>query len=363
MNTLKVVHIVEALSAGIHSYLKDLARVFDTIDNVETTIIYSDKRKEIDALKVREDFPESTKMIMVPMQREIAPFADIKSYALLKQKLKEIQPDVVHLHSSKAGVIGRIAASALKPKPKIYYTPHGYSFLRKDVSPFTRSVYRTIEKSMQKLYGGVTIACGDTEFEYAKALGSSRLVRNGVNFLKYEGVVKSDFKEKQQLTVGIVGRITAPRRPELFNRIAEANPQFNFVWVGDGELRDVLVAKNIKVSGWFYNSSDVLNCLKNIDIYIQTSAWEGLPIALLEAMALKIPVLATNVVGNKDVIRSGENGYLFKDEKEASVILKTLSDFEKRSEIGMNGYLTCKERFNSSKNFKNLAEVYQNAPQ
>ena len=95
-----------------------------------------------------------------------------------------------------------------------------------------------------------------------------------------------------------------------------------------------------------------------IDVYLQTSLWEGLPIAVLEAMAFKKPVLATNVIGNKDVVLHGETGYLFDDEEELGGYIKLLLNESHRLSLGKRGLARVERYFDSNKNFKGLEEIY-----
>ncbi|MGO4912427.1 glycosyltransferase [Leeuwenhoekiella sp. W20_SRS_FM14] len=357
MNKLKVVHIVEALGGGVYTYFINLTHVLAAHSNIDLTIIYSDKRQEIDPNKVAEDFHPNTTLVKIPMLREISPRYDFIAFKQLRYALKKLKPDVLHLHSSKAGILGRLAFLATyRFNTKLYYTPHGYSFLRKDISSFKRFVFLTIEFLSQKLTGGTIIACGDTELHYSKKIGPSLLVRNGINFDSAPQQLP-----QRSITVnkiGILGRITYARNPSLFNDIALQNPNLNFIWIGDGELRALLTAPNIEITGWFKDRSEGLCVLETIDVYLQTSLWEGLPIALLEAAARKLPIIATAIIGNKDIIANGKNGFLFKDASEFSNTIAKLTTAQDRDRIGKANFERCKLLFDSSRNFAKLISIY-----
>lgn len=357
---MKVVHVIEALGGGVYTYFKDLSFYFGddkVVKEISTTIIYSGNRKEIDPEKIESQFSKGVSLIKINMVRDFSPIQDFKSILHLRKELQKLNPDVIHLHSSKAGVLGRIACFLLFKRKKIFYTPHGYSFLRTDISNLTKKTYWLIEKSFQQLFGGVTIACGDTEYEIAKKIGKSMLIRNGINI---EEVRLQHIKTQNQiLTIGIVARITTARNPELFNAIALRFPDFNFVWIGDGELNSTLTAPNIRITGWFMDRNEALKELNTIDIYIQTSLWEGLPIAVLEAMAMKKPVLATNVIGNKDIIFHNETGFLFNEIEELDRFLELLKDDKTRNQFGDNALKRCNDLFDKNKNFTALAALYQ----
>lgn len=357
---LKVVHVIEALGGGVYTYFRDLSTFFgnDEINkNVETIIIYSGNRKEIDAQKIKSEFSDGVKLIQVNMVRELSPFQDLKSAYNLARELKKINPDIIHLHSSKAGVLGRIAYFFMFKKKKLFYTPHGYSFLRTDISSTFRTFYWTIEKGFQRFFGGTIVACGDTEQKIAQKLGPAKLVRNGIDIVSVQEHYAPHQNEK--LTIGIMARITAARNPEMFNQIALKFPAFNFVWIGDGELKHLITAPNIRITGWILDRKTVLKELNNIDVYMQISLWEGLPIAVLEAMALQKPVIATNIIGNKDAVLHEKTGFLFSDIAELDSFFEILKDEKTRSKFGENALARCRELFDKNQNFKQLLKLYQ----
>lgn len=168
---LKNLHIIEALGGGVYTYFKDLSYFFsqeDIMNNHKTVIIYNDKRNEILPEKIREDFGNKVELIKLNMEKELNFSQDLISTYKLAKLIRKIKPDTIHLHSSKASIIGRWASFLSFNKQKLYYTPHGYSFLRKDISNTKRLLFKFIEKYTQFIFGGVTIACGDTEYEIAK---------------------------------------------------------------------------------------------------------------------------------------------------------------------------------------------------
>ncbi len=357
---MRVVHIVEALGGGVYTYFKDLTNFFgneaENLD-LQTTVIYSAKRKEIDPKNIERDFSSKIALIEVDMEKELSLIKDLKATLKLRKVLKELNPDVIHLHSSKAGVIGRWANFTLFSNKKVFYTPHGYAFIRQDISASKQKLYKFIEKYTQLFFGGTTIACGDTEYEIAKSLGKAELVRNGVNFNILEPFYKPVINTR--LKIGVVGRITAQKNPKLFNDIALLYPQHDFVWIGDGELRHLLTAENIHISGWFVDNLELLPQLNELDIYLQTSLWEGLPIAVLEAMALRKPILATNVIGNKDIVIPGVSGFLFDKIEDIDPLMKQLEDKTSRLNMGQQAYEQCKRDFNKDLNFFKLISIYK----
>lgn len=357
---MKVVHIIEALGGGVYTYFRDLSTFFGDEEqnkSIHTTIIYSGNRKEIDPENIKKDFSDGVDLVEINMVREFSPVQDLKSTYKLWQELKKINPDIIHLHSSKAGVLGRIAHFFLFKKKKMFYTPHGYAFLRTDISTFKKKLYWLVEKGIQQLFGGTTIACGDTEYEIAKTIGESKLVRNGIDIPGVTSNLTTD-NRNEKLTIGIMARITAARNPQLFNEIALRFPNLNFVWIGDGDLNHLITAPNIRITGWILDRKKVLKELNNIDIYMQTSLWEGLPISILEAMAFKKPAIANNIIGNKDAVLHGKTGFLFENIDELKNYFEILKDEETRASFGENAFVRCQNLFDKNKNFKELSGIY-----
>lgn len=356
---VKIVYIIEALGGGVYTYFKSLLPFLDQQEGKTIYLIYSGKRKEVNPDKIRGDFPKSVHLIEVDMERNLAPIQDIKATLKIRKILLEIQPDIIHLHSSKAGVIGRWAAAISRIKAPVFYTPHGYSFLKLDISKNKRNLFYNIEKYTQKIFGGTTIACGESEYEMARKIGPSTLINNGIRLEQINAYRAPHFNKR--LTFGTLGRILPQKNPELFNQIALLHPQYDFIWIGDGENRNLLTAPNIKITGWSTNNLEIFPLLNQVDVYLQTSLWEGLPIAILEAMALKKPILATDIAGNRDLVEPGKNGYLFQSATDTLTLLKK---FESKIEIEKMGVASSNmvlEHFDTEKNFEKMLKIYEEA--
>jgi glycosyltransferase involved in cell wall biosynthesis len=356
---IKVLHIVEALGGGVYTYIKDLSIFFGKHNMIFDTIIaYSSKRPEVSNLDLKKELSNGVKLIELDMNKEIS-LKDFKSVYELTKLCKSLQPQIIHLHSSKAGILGKFVSLFYK-KAIVFYTPHGYSFIRKDINFIKKQFYYYIEKFTTKFLGGTTIACGDSEFEYAKKMGKTLLVRNGINIEYILNKFNPTEARNKCITVGTVGRISYTKNPQLFNKIALNNPNLNFVWIGDGESRKVISAPNISVTGWL-NREEVFTYLNQLDIYVQTSLWEGLPIAPLEAMTFQKPILATNIGGNKDIVLHGKTGFLFTNENDIQEYIEILKDAAIRKKMGKAGLKRCMENFDLNKNFTILKNIYSDS--
>ena len=146
------------------------------------------------------------------------------------------------------------------------------------------------------------------------------------------------------------------KNPTLFNQIAEAMPEVNFLWIGDGEMRGELTSSNIEITGWADRKSALMKSM-NADVFMLTSLWEGLPISLLEAMYIKKPCVVNNVIGNRDVIHNGENGFVCNEVKEfVEAIRESRGDTAQM--YAEKAYQDVLEKYNTNVMAKKYTQIY-----
>ncbi|HEY8892862.1 MAG TPA: glycosyltransferase [Clostridium sp.] len=333
----KVIYVVESFGSGVYTFLTQLSN--SVVESYEVVIIYSVRKETPENFK--NDFNSEIKFIQIDMCRGLNPFKNIKALLQLKKILKKEKPHIIHLHSSIAGFLGRITCYANRfDMEKVFYNPHGFSFLQQNESKFKRKLFYGLEWFASRL-GGFTVGCSLGELEEALKISEKCInINNGIdtnkldviideNYLKTNYSIINKSENNNKLKIGTVGRICYQKNPELFNDIAKSFAEYDFIWIGDGELKYKLLADNIKVTGWS-DRKEVIKELMDIDIFILTSLWEGLSISLLEAMYLGKPVIVTNVIGNKDVINNNINGYIVNDLNE---YIKTINNITKNNII------------------------------
>ncbi len=350
--TYKIVHVTEPFSGG----------VFDFLVNITT---HTPEFKHIIIHGLREDEKENYHLFSnnvefvswKSVQREIDLKKDFLALKELVNILKNLDFDILHLHSSKAGFLGRLAARILKKQNRVVYTPHGVSFLRKDISNFKRQFFVFLEKTANKM-GGVVVACSESEAEEFKKIGiKAKYVSNGID-CSYKNAGKNQINVKK-ITIGTVGRIVYQKNPKLFNEIAKFFKDIEFVWIGDGDLRNELTSSNIKVTGWM-KKEFMEKELKNFDIYLSTSLWEGLPLSVLEAMCFQKPLILSNCVGNIDLVSNEYNGFIYNSKDEAvSIIRDLIKDKEKLLKMGENSFYILKSNFSVKKMIEGYTEIYK----
>lgn len=339
---MKVLHIVESFGGGVYDFIKDFT---ENTPKYQHTILYGKRENLKDGFE--DEFRENINFILWKnAKREISLKDDFLAIKELITLLKKEKFDVIHLHSSKAGFLGRVAARICNQQNKIIYTTHGISFSRKDVSNRKLKLYILLEK-IGSLCGRRTIACSKSEAEFIQSKGiKCSYINNGIKIK--DKFLRIGNKEGKELKIVTVGRITIQKNPELFNKIAEnfiENKNIRFVWIGDGELKEQLSSKNIEITGWL-KQENVRKQLMEGDIYLSTSSWEGLSLAILQAMENRLPLVLSNCIGNIDLVKENFNGFLFKDKEQAIEKINFLiKGREKIKELGENSYLLLKKEF------------------
>lgn len=355
----KIVHIVESFGGGVYSVLADL--INNTSKDFEITILYGQRKETPENFE--QDFNKNVKFIKIDnFTRSINLKKDLKAIKEVKQNIKIINPDIVHLHSSKAGIIGRLAVNGRKTK--MFYNPHGFSFLKQDDSKIKRIIYWWIEKITAILNKKCTIiGCSQGEYLEAKKLNkNAACINNGINIELLNELTK-DLKPKKidfdNLKVCTVGRIGYQKNPKLFNQIAEAFPNIQFTWIGDGEDKEKrnLTAENISITGW-QDKKGVLKSLNDHDIFILCSLWEGMPISLLEAMYIKKICIVSNVIGNRDVIENEKNGYIANDLEQYINLINNIKKDRKNDEVINNAHESVTTEYNTGKMTNEYKERY-----
>jgi glycosyltransferase involved in cell wall biosynthesis len=344
-----VVHILEPFASGVTTAVISITQQLPKINHL---IVHGSRMWVDDIRSVKEQFPPYVTFIEWPFAgREISLINDSKALVSLINILKEYKDAVVHLHSSKAGFLGRIACRYLGIK-RVIYTPHGASFIRTDVSKHDRWLFRALEK-FGSLFGGVVVGCGKSEAElYHKLGGNGLFVPNGVPVSSLE-------KNENADAITFVGIASVQKAPALFNAIA-SQVEGNFFWVGDGPLRTALQSPNITITDWV-DKATIEVYLDRTFIYLSASAWEGLPFGVIEAMNIGCALLLRDVPGNRDLVTQGENGYLFTSEEEAVRLLKQmLADRVKTRDMGCKSRDIVKKEYSVEKMGRGYLEIYEN---
>lgn len=349
---MKILHIVESFGGGVYTFMEALLK--QTSEEFEVVVAYALRPQTPEDFKER--FDKKIEFIEVKhFQRSINPVNDVCAGFELREIVKQVNPDVIHLHSSKAGFLGRVFLNSRKHA--MLYTPHGYAFLKKDDSWLKRALYYGIEwfAGRSKV---LTVGCSRGEWESALKVSEKAIyINNGIDYTELPA--PREEKSSGKLKVATIGRVCYQKNPTLFNQVALAMPEADFLWVGEGDMDAELTAPNIVRTGW-KPRRETLEMLNEADVFLLLSLWEGLPISLLEAMYLKKVCIVTNVIGNRDVIVHGQNGYIVENCDECVEILKKISACgDAGKELGNRAHEDIVNSYNISAMGENYAGEYR----
>jgi glycosyltransferase involved in cell wall biosynthesis len=344
MNKLKVLYICEAVGGGVRRHLLDLLLNINK-EKFDIHLVYNDKRgDEVFNSKINLLKNIGINLYKISeMERSISIRKDIISLFKLLKIVRKVKPDIVHCHSSKAGALGRIAAYICKVE-KIYYTPHAYITQSLEISRVKRLIFNLIEKFLGLITTKtINVSLGEQKFAIQNKiipLSKSLVIYNGIKGLSSN----ISRKKKEDIIIGTVARLDEQKDPLTFYKIAksvvESFDNVQFVYVGDGNLKkqiskliyDGRLEDKIHLLGF---QSNIFDYFKNIDIYLSTSLYEGLPYSLIEAMSFGLPIVATDVIGNNELVIDGYNGRLFQ-KRDVDTAVRILEDLIKNAELRNN---------------------------
>ncbi|WP_162052397.1 glycosyltransferase [Pontibacter pamirensis] len=327
---MRIVHIVECFAAGTAHFINLLTQY----TSCEHIVIHGERSDEIKAEAVKAKFPNGVTFIRwKSVQRELKPMRDLKALIELHNILSKIDNiDVIHLHSSKAGFLGRITCFLMR-RQNVIYTPNGASFSRADISATKKSLFIALERIADKLSGRV-VCCSSSESKSFNEIGiKSTYINNGTSIpalLPEKPNTSKMGSDSETFTIVTVGRVTEQKNPTLFNKIANffvEQKNIQFIWVGEGEAKQkkLLEAENIRLTGWL-PKEEVDNIVHHADVYLSTSLWEGLPFSVLEAISIGKCVLLSDCVGNVDLVKDGFNGFIFDTAEKAITKIQWLTE-------------------------------------
>ena len=353
---MKILHIVESTATGTLAILQ--LAVNHQIKKHDVTVIFS---RRIDTPENIEDlFDGDVHLIEMNLVAGLSLWPII----YLRRKIIEISPAIIHCHSSVAGFMGRLASVGLENK--VFYSPHCISFMREDLGFIKRNCLVLLE-FIACVKPSVYIACSNSEklaINRALPFKSAILLENAVDLDEFKGRLFLNNKDnlKSVVRVVTVGGIRPQKGPEEYAYISSElkNKNIEFIWIGDGpiEYKKPLLDAGVVVTGWL-SRPEVIKKLHTSDIYLSTSLWEGLPVAVIEACAAKIPVILRDCAGNKDIVFNGKNGYLFVESSRCidllNKYLNNRNHFERLADAANEQVF---DRFSSDRFTNKLLEIY-----
>lgn len=374
---LRILEVLEATVGGTKKHLLDLCRGLDPA------------RFEITAALsfARDPSPQETRAALeaagvavldIPMQRGPSPTGDRRARRALRDLIRDLSPDVVHTHSTKAGLLGRTACRQAGFH-RVLYTPHGFSFQMNVAGPL-RLAYAEVERSLARCTHRIVAVC-ESERELALRWRICEpeqcvVIPNGIEFEPPPPVVRAAKLEKLGLTPDVklilcVGDLR-PQKGHLYAvgalpAVLARYPNAVLAIAGAGELEHSLrlrakalgVSKQLLLLGPRKDVSEFLICC---DVFCQPSLWEGCPYAVIEAAGMGCAVVGSAVPGITDLVRDGVTGWLTPpgdSEALAGALLSALEDRQERRRRGRAGAEYVRAHHSLGQMVARTAELYE----
>jgi glycosyltransferase involved in cell wall biosynthesis len=300
-----------------------------------------------------EDISDIERFPVPSLVRPVAPVSDLRALVSLRSAIATFRPQVVHTHSSKAGILGRLAAR-LEGVPAVH-TVHGFGFtpLQSKAKYF---LFRTAEKTMAR-FTDQFVTVSETDRSRGLEMGlfgpeNSRVIRAAIDLERFRGAADGEATRHrlripaEAPVITQIGNFKPQKAPLDFVRVAAAvhrrHPDAWFVMVGDGPLRSTTeglarelgVSDCLLITGWW---DDVPGLLAATTVSVLTSYHEGLPCSVVESLAAGVPVVATAVDGTVEVVRPHHNGLLAAAGDVAGLadgVCRLVADRELRERLG-----------------------------
>lgn len=367
---------VSKSTGGLGTYMRWLAHGLDRVRFAPTFVCLStgaaDLANELGQLS-------GVTAVAWPMNRyAIDPLGDARVIVRLRGLIRREKFDLVHAHGSKAGFIARVAA--MGTGVPVAYSPHSFAF-HAGAARWKANLYAFVERLAARYLTAKIITVSDGEQAEARRFGVGTpdlfvTVHSGVDLTKFEGAVN---KREQKTALGVppeaplvstVGRMSEQKGPLDFVRVAarlhQVNPEAHLVWVGDGPLeesaRKLSAELGVQDALHFVGQrNDVPAILAASNLYLMTSHWEAFALALLEAMAAGLPVVAPCLDGIAEAVEDGVSGMLIPPgdlNGMAEAVQSILRDPALSSRMGANARRRIEQDFTRAQMTDKLMKVY-----
>lgn len=372
MSKVKILHVLHSVG-GVDVSLRLILSNLDP-DKFESVVVkgQSDTSKAFLDANQKEIKTYNSTII-----RNISPFNDLKALNHLQKIVQQEQPDLIHAHSAKGGILGKLVGHF--KKIPILHTPQAYSFLSAD-SKFKKNAFLTIEKVFSKLNNKILASSTSEQNRAINEVGYSpekALLFN--NSIKPIDEIKplSIPKTWPDDYICSVGRPSFQKNIEMMIEVLaelkKEKPKIHLVLMGVGfhspnlEAIKNLIKKfnlkdNISLLEWT-EREDIFHIIKKSQLYISTARYEGLPYSIIEALALKKACVVTDADGNRDLILNNHNGFVIFDNniKEFSQKVKLLlNDKNLKNQFEKNSFEYFNSNFNINQTIQSLERIYLN---
>jgi glycosyltransferase involved in cell wall biosynthesis len=330
-------------------------------------------------IKRLEEMNHVRPVFLKSLIRPVHPLADLTAAIQIYRHIRSEQYQIVHTHSSKPGVIGRIAAK-LAGTPVVIHTIHGFPFNDYMSGPLY-CICVWLERLVSRLSDKI-ITVSQLNLRKAVQLNLAPRARfmniySGIQLEKFE-LNKNQLKIRRSIglnndhvIIGLIGRLFIQKAPQYFIKavpeVIKHYPNARFILVGDGELKRSLIhlSKELHIQdyvqflGFREDVPDILNIL---DIFVLTSLWEGLGRSLTEAMAMAKPVVATAVEGVPELVIHNKTGLLVPTCDESAIanaIVYLIRNPKKARRMGLTAQKNVRNKFSVHKMISDIDNLYE----
>lgn len=344
---MKILHVITLCElGGAQTVVSNIANILSANHEVIVAVGEGDG-KMLDTLN------PLVKIERIPsLLRRISPKDEIKTLIKLRKLYKKYKPDIIHLHSSKAGILGRLAF----PPKKIIYTVHGFDSIRIAYRKFL-PLERLLQNRCAAIVGVSKYDEHNLKFE--KIRHNVHTVHNGL--IKTDPLPNDpfiDLGKNFKGTVLCIARLNPQKNHKLFLKIAKSIPDYRFVWIGNQDAPTFDYPSNVFFLG---NIPNAAAYTKYADLFFLPSNYEGLPMVIIEALSNGTPVVASAVGGVPEML-DGINGVAVNNDKK--IMTKAIKQFLnlpkkekiKRSEAAIKTY---EEEFSADKMVNGYMKIYK----
>lgn len=357
MFSIKVLHVCEYVAGGISTYLKEI-------------ITYQKKCNEIDEVsiilsnyKIKQEEFNGVKTYFYDYKRHLKYL--LKAIKYIKKVIEIEKPDIIHVHSTFAGVFVRVPLFFKKNRPIVIYCSHGWSFTM-DISNFKKRVYGFVERLLA-INTDLIINISKNEFEqsvkYKLPKDKSIIINNGISSTVTSTITPKVRLDNNKINLLFVGRFDRQKGLDILIELFTRN-NFNNIRlyiIGDSVLNNtkITLPDNIYHLGWI-NNKYIDDYYRLFDAVIIPSRWEGFGLVAIEAMKNKKPLIVSNRGALPEFVEANYNGYIFDIDN-----IETLNDIIRNldkstlKKMGHNGYKTYLVYYTSDVMNKQIIEQYK----
>ena len=369
---LRILHILEATLGGTLRYLENIAESMK-LSPFHFGFAFAQERADSRLLPFLELIAtQGWTAYPVDMRREVSLQNDWRAFSDLRKIIKAFDADIVHCHSSKAGVLGRFAAHTVLPRPAVLYSPHALA------APLGKK-YLYVERALKGLVDKfLAVSKGEAEDIVRYGVGTQEQIH-----VAYPAIDPTYFSPRKRqdakLALGMdeaplilgLGRLTSQKNPLSFLNIVRqircSVPHVRAIWIGAGDLTEEFMnkrteldlAQTVELISWQH---DVRPYLAAADVLLSTSLYESFGYMVADALAMEVPVVAPAVSGPQDILTDGLANHLYRpadDETAATLVTELLTNSVYAHERGRLGRDVIMARFSSLAMHNALSACYQ----